>query len=172
VILAAVLARFLLGVTFGAAAVAKVRDSGALRGFLRASHVPDRAIGPLVAATVAAEAATAGLLLAYPRIGFPLALLMLAAFSALLGRALRRPVRVPCGCFGRSATPVGAEHLIRNAVLAAVAVTGLVGTLAAAPAPLSGGTVAWAAVGVALALAVVGLDDLKALLSNEHRENL
>ena len=57
-----------------------------------------------------------------------LALALLAAFSAALARMLRRQreERPACACFGRwSAKPVGAGSLLRNGLLAAIAVLAL-----------------------------------------------
>ena len=57
-----------------------------------------------------------------------LALGLLAAFTVALLRVLRRPIaeRPACACFGRwSAKPVGAGSLLRNAVLAGLAVVAL-----------------------------------------------
>jgi len=54
-----------------------------------------------------------------------LALALLGAFSAALTRVLRRPreERPACACFGRwSSKPVGAGSLLRNGLLAGLAV--------------------------------------------------
>ena len=46
------------------------------------------------------------------------AVITLAAFSALIVARLREGVRPPCACFGAwSSSPIGAGHLLRNAGL-------------------------------------------------------
>ena len=82
---------------------------------------------PLVAPTEIVLGATlaAGALRPWPAW---LALGLLAAFSVALLRVLRRPIaeRPSCACFGRwSAKPVGAGSLVRNVVLAGLAVLAL-----------------------------------------------
>lgn len=57
-----------------------------------------------------------------------LALALLAAFTLALASVLRTPIaeRPACACFGRwSARPVGVGSLMRNAVLAGLAVVAL-----------------------------------------------
>lgn len=57
-----------------------------------------------------------------------LALLALAylAFLAVAARLVRAGGSTSCGCFGRADSPVGAAHLVLNAVAAALAVAGTV----------------------------------------------
>lgn len=56
------------------------------------------------------------------------ALVLLIAFSALIGLRLREGEHPPCACFGAwSAKPIGATHLIRNGALAALGVLALLG---------------------------------------------
>lgn len=46
------------------------------------------------------------------------AIVLLLAFTALIGRRLAQGRRPACACFGAwSARPIGAGHLVRNAVL-------------------------------------------------------
>lgn len=54
------------------------------------------------------------------------AIVLLVAFTVLIGLRLREGRRPPCACFGAwSARPLGAGHLVRNAVLTALAVLAL-----------------------------------------------
>lgn len=54
------------------------------------------------------------------------ALSMLVAFTALIIARLVQGRRPPCACFGAwSATPIGPSHVVRNAVLVALAVLAL-----------------------------------------------
>lgn len=94
-----------------------------------------RALGvpaPRTAARVLplAELAIAGLLVVLPRVGATLAIVALAGFSAVLGRALVKGVEVGCGCFGATATdPVSVADLLRNGLLAlAAALAGFAAT--------------------------------------------
>lgn len=51
---------------------------------------------------------------------------LLVAFSALIVARIREGHRPPCACFGAwSSTPIGPVHLIRNAVLLALAILAL-----------------------------------------------
>ncbi|GLF99549.1 MauE/DoxX family redox-associated membrane protein [Streptomyces yaizuensis] len=98
--------------------------------------------------------------------GLALAAVLLAAFTALAVSAARGGNRVPCRCFGRTTTPLGAVHAVRNAVLLAVAVTGLVATALPGWSPGAGDPVAALTAvlaGAALGLLTTALDDLAAL---------
>jgi uncharacterized membrane protein YphA (DoxX/SURF4 family) len=54
------------------------------------------------------------------------ALVMLVAFTALIGLRLAEGKRPACACFGAwSATPIGPMHLVRNGVLIVLAVVAL-----------------------------------------------
>src|SRR5205823_612597 len=117
-------ARLVLAVVFGVAGLAKLRDRAGSREALIGFGVPaglSRALAvllPLAGVAVAVAlvplasawwAAVAGLVL-------------LAAFVAAIGLNLARGRRPDCHCFGQLySKPVGAETLVRNAVLAAVA---------------------------------------------------
>jgi hypothetical protein len=60
------------------------------------------------------------------RLGFGIALVALLMFSSAIAAAMHRGVRMSCACFGRSTTPLGVPHLVRNIILAVAAITGLV----------------------------------------------
>jgi len=56
------------------------------------------------------------------------AVVMLVAFSALLGLRLAEGAHPPCACFGSwSAKPLSWKHLVRNAALLAIAIVAIVG---------------------------------------------
>jgi hypothetical protein len=168
--LVVVAARVLLGTVFAVAAAQKLRDNRAYRRFLAELLRPGWLVRPAIVGTILAEVTAAGLLLA-PRTaaaGFGLALALLSVFSAALGRALRRNMRLSCGCLGTSSQPVDRASMQRNAALAAVAVAGLAGSTVAAPASLSTGAVAAGAVGLAAAIVVVRLDDIRTVFFREH----
>ena len=118
-------ARVALGVLFLASGALKLRDPS-WPGAARAMGAPRWSV-PLIAPIeiVLGAGLAAGLAEPWPAW---LALALLAAFSAALARVLRRPLdnRPVCACFGRwSAKPVGAGSLLRNGVLAALAVVAL-----------------------------------------------
>jgi hypothetical protein len=122
----------LLIVVFAFSAAAKLTGKGAFAAFRLATArlVPAlRGLArPLSVAVVGAEAAVA-VLLAVPataRAGLVLALVLLTAFTVAIAAALRRGETASCNCFGRSPTPMGVRHLVRNALLLTVAGTGFV----------------------------------------------
>lgn len=83
--------------------------------------------------------------------------MLLLAFAASIGTALRRGRPASCRCFGTADTPVGPRHLARNTVLLCFAVLG-----AFAPEhlpPVAGAALAVAAGGVAAVL-VIAMDDI------------
>ena len=65
-------------------------------------------------------------LVAAPRAGGAVAVVLLSLFNAVLLRALRAGVTAGCACFGSSAArPLSTRDLWRNALLAALAVAAL-----------------------------------------------
>ena len=119
------IARIALGVLFLVSGALKLRDPS-WPGAARAMGAPRWAV-PLIAPAeiVLGAALAAGVAEPWP---VWLALGLLVAFSAALVRVLARPVgeRPACACFGRwSAKPVGAGSLLRNGMLAALAVLAL-----------------------------------------------
>ena len=110
-----------LAVPFAWSAVAKAVAFGATSADF--AELGIRRPEVAVPAVCAAEAAAALLLLFRPRIGAILALLLLTAFSGVLLSVLRSGREVRCACFGAaSRRPVDERDLLRNGVLAAVAV--------------------------------------------------
>jgi uncharacterized membrane protein YphA (DoxX/SURF4 family) len=115
-------AAVVLGAVFVASGLLKVRDP-AWPASARAFGAPAWAVpvlpwvelfvGVLVAARIAAAVVAA--------------LVLLAAFSWLIAVHLRRGDGVPCACFGRASSdrPVSPAHLVRNLVLAGLAVVAL-----------------------------------------------
>ena len=71
----------------------------------------------------AVELVLAVSLLAAPAVGAAAALVLLAAFSGVLLRALGRGVAVPCACFGQAGgPPLSSVDLVRNGLLGGLAV--------------------------------------------------
>jgi hypothetical protein len=160
----------LLVMVFACSAVAKLgRDSFAAFRLATARLVPAfRGMAtPLAVAVVCAELA-ATVLLAVPAtapVGLVLGLALLTAFTVAVAAALRRGETASCNCFGRSTTPLQPRHLVRNALLMTVAVSGLVADLAGqAGAEVTGMTLAGAAA-VVLAVLVLNFDALADLFT-------
>ncbi|WP_329519461.1 MauE/DoxX family redox-associated membrane protein [Spirillospora sp. NBC_01491] len=170
----------LLAEVFAVSAAGKIRGRTAFAGFAGSVPrlVPRLPARPAAVAVLAGELATPPLLLIAPAAGFALAALLLAAFGAAIGAALRTGRRAPCRCFGTSAAPLGPAHLVRAALLAALAAAGAAGVLLTGPtgtlfallggAEASGLAVA-AAAGSALAVVAVFLDDLVFLFGDPGR---
>jgi hypothetical protein len=166
----AVTGRVGLATVFVLAVAGKLIGPGAFTEFTRSvtrltgwSGAPARAVARL---TVAGEAATVVLALLPPRwcglAGCLLGLLLTAGFTTAVGASLRRGEAAPCRCFGRSATPLGARHVLRNVVLMLIAVAGLVGQWpdpSVSPAIVLIGTAA----GLFIGLAGAAFDDIVGL---------
>jgi hypothetical protein len=155
----------LLVVVFLASAAGKLHGRRSLRAFadslvsLRLVR-PGTAL-PVALAVAAAEAAAAVLLVSSRTAGFAVAVALMAVLTAGVGVVLARGTAAPCRCFGASVTPLSARHLARNALLTAVAVTGL---LAPGGAAQPGAVIATAA-GVLAGILVTILDDVVALFA-------
>ncbi|GIJ46110.1 hypothetical protein Val02_29960 [Virgisporangium aliadipatigenens] len=164
----ALTARCAVGAVFLAAAASKVMRRSAFEAYR--SSVTALAPGPLrglprlAEALVAAEFAVVGALVWTPAAGWGLgaAALLLTAFAAAVARA--RGAAVACNCFGYSPVPAGVPQIVRNAVLASVAVAGLLATAAPAGVVEPAGTVLAVGTGLGLAVICVAWDDLAALL--------
>jgi methylamine utilization protein MauE len=160
-------ARGLVAAVLLVSAGSKLRGRAAFAGFGawlgQLTVVPANRVTP-VAALVAAAEAVAVPLLAIPATAIPglaLAAGLMAAFAAAIGVVTRRGVSVPCRCFGVSARPLGAAHVTRNILLAAVALAAAaVAALRPGPAPGPADTALALLTGVAAAAVIVRLDDI------------
>ena len=162
-------ARILLGLVFAAAAV-KLRSAPERAGFrsmvAAVRLLPAGLVGPL-AVVVAAGEVLVVLLLIFPgtsTAGFALAAVLLTGFLVVTGLTLRRGIRVACHCFGASRRPLSPVHLGRDALLLAVAVTGLAAPPFGAPSSAEVATSVIAA--VAGALLVVFFVDFVAVFAD------
>ncbi|NDU77002.1 methylamine utilization protein MauE [Actinomadura sp. DSM 109109] len=155
----------LIGLVFAVSAVSKLRD---FDGFARSvpALVPAwRGRSRLLAIiTTALEALVPPLLVApvTAPIGFAVAAVLLAAFTAAIAASLRRGRRTACRCFGPSSVPLGPRHLVRNGALLTCAA---LGALAPAGLPPAGGVAVAAAAGLAAAVLIVFLDDIVELFA-------
>lgn len=117
--------RLLLAGVFAVAGLAKLRDREGTRGSLAGFGAPAGLAGPGAVVLPLAELAVAGALLITPsaRVGALGALALLAVFAVAIAVNLARGRTPDCNCFGAlHSEPVGAGTLVRNAVLAALAV--------------------------------------------------
>jgi peroxiredoxin/uncharacterized membrane protein YphA (DoxX/SURF4 family) len=149
-----VVLRVVLAAVFVAAAVGKLLDREGSRQALRDFGIGTQLAGPGAIALPLAELAVAVALLPEPTAlaGALGALVLLAAFSVGIGRAMARGEAPQCHCFGQlHSEPAGAKALVRNLVLAAPAVF----VIAAGPGPAPSAPALAAAlvvlIGVALA---------------------
>jgi hypothetical protein len=121
-----------LATVFVRAAVAKaVRAEHTGAGFA-ALGVPSPAVAARAVPLV--ELALAVVLLGAPRVGAVAAIVLLAGFSVVLARAVRRGVAVGCNCFGAPRVDaVSSVDLARNAMLATLALAALFAPRATKP---------------------------------------
>jgi len=132
VTVAVLMARFVLAAVMAAAAAGKLRDLEGTRTAVIDLGVPSKVSGVVTAALPLVEITAAVALLlplrAVMLAGAALALVLLAAFTVVIGRTLAAGRRPPCHCFGaRSNAPLGLDAIVRNAALAALAVVVLLG---------------------------------------------
>ena len=116
--------RLALAVIFMAAAAAKATDLRQTRDTLVAFGVPLPQTRSASVLLPAAEALAASALLpqATARWGAVMVLILLALFTAAVGRALSRGLTPDCNCFGQlSSEQIGPRMIARNALLAAAA---------------------------------------------------
>lgn len=121
----ALLVSFVLGAAFVLAGASKLAAGAGWPAAARAMGAPS-AVVPFVPWFELAVGAAVVV-----RVGEPLpelmAVVLLVAFSALIALRLSRGEHPVCACFGAwSARPLGPGHLVRNAVLLAVAVAAVV----------------------------------------------
>jgi hypothetical protein len=163
--------RAALAVVFAMAVLGKVAGKDAFTEFVRSvvamAAVPERLAVPVARATVLAEGLTVLLVVAPTRvtglIGCILATLLTIVFSVTIVGSLRRGRRVSCRCFGRSNTPIGKRHLVRNTVLLTLTLLGVLAVTVAAGANLAGALVAVLA-GSFVGLVIATFEDLAQLV--------
>jgi hypothetical protein len=162
--------RVLIAVVFAVSAFSKLRSRPSYRAFaLWLAGLPVLSARGRKGAAPAVAAAEVGivLLLALPwtvRAGLLAATAALAVFTAGTLVILRRGVREPCQCFGAATVPMGARHVVRNALLCVVAAVGASGPATAA---MRGSGVALSlAMAAVAAMIVLFLDELTALFGD------
>ncbi|MEU6621741.1 MauE/DoxX family redox-associated membrane protein [Streptomyces litmocidini] len=121
--------------------------------------------GALIGAElVTAIALTPGL--PFHGFGFAAALLLFSVFTGVAVHSARSRTKIVCACFGRAASPLGIRHVVRNALLTAMATGGLTLTSSAGPGGTEPAGLAVAA-GFSLIFTVViaFLDDIASLVT-------
>jgi len=154
----------LLTAVFGWAAVTKVRAFASFRGSVRQfGLVPARYAGVVAAGIVAIES---GCALAVPLsavVGLLGCLGVLTLFCVGIVVLLVRGVSASCTCFGATGAPLGRKHLIRNGLLAGIALSGLLGGASSDLHP--GGVLDAVLAGLIGAALLVAFDDLVELFT-------
>ncbi|MEU6714988.1 MauE/DoxX family redox-associated membrane protein [Nonomuraea sp. NPDC046802] len=150
----------LVGLVFAVTAVSKLRDfQGFARSLPALVPVSGKAPRPLAAVVVVLEASVP-ILAAVPATtsyGLALACGLLVAFTAAIAFALRRGQRAPCRCFGTSAAPLGARHLVRNGLLIIAATLAV---LLPDGSPVLAGTAMALGAGLIGAILIASFDDI------------
>lgn len=173
----ALICHFTIMLVFSVSAIGKVRRRAAFDEFARTTRTMLSAAVPkwsvrraglrrIAGAVVAAELAIPVLVGVPPstRWGHGLCIVLLAVFSIGMIAVIRRGVTTSCSCFGTASGPLGVPHLVRNALLAGAAATGLVvGPVEFAQA--GAGLAVAAAAAAVLTLLVTRLDDVIALFT-------
>ena len=122
----ALIASVVLGLVFVVAGASKLAAGEQWYTDARALGAP-RIVAPVVPWVELAVGATLIVRLAVP-VPAVVAAVMLVSFSVLIALRLRAGERPSCACFGAwSASEIGGGHLVRNAVLLAVAVVAMFG---------------------------------------------
>ncbi|GAA5060651.1 TlpA family protein disulfide reductase [Nocardia callitridis] len=149
------ISRLVLGAVFGLSAVGKLTDLPATRKSVADFGVPIR-WGPSMAIGLPVVEAVVAVAVLFPwtaAFAALLAVFLLAVFTAAIARLLARGKRPSCSCFGSvSEKPIGVRTVVRNAMLAALALVVGVGAVVHPEVP---GVLATDAVGGLLALAVL-----------------
>jgi uncharacterized membrane protein YphA (DoxX/SURF4 family) len=150
-------AAVLLAAVFAVAGAVKLRRPAVTARSFAGLGIP--AAPAMAVAVPVVELVLAVGLAVVPPVAAALALLLLAAFTAVLVAAIRAGKDVGCGCLGSARTdPVSGVEIVRNGMLAALAVVAL-----GAPGPSAPGLGDVVAVTVAgvLGLVVLALADVR-----------
>lgn len=166
-----VIAKFSLSVVFVSAVLGKLASRGSLSEFVDSIPVGrsnDQRRIALAAIVLAAEALVPILLWvskATVVVGFAIAAVLLAAFAIFVLNRVWTKSGGSCHCFGWSPSPFRARHVVRNALLLAVALAAMAGQSSAAKAG-TGVTLLAAVIGVTAGMCAVLMDDLAFLFGD------
>lgn len=163
--------RMLVGTTFVLALIGKSADLRAFSTVVSGlAGIRARPARYVAGAVILLETLLAVVLLAWPpaaTAGFALAAGLLAVFSLLLVRGLRRTYRPACNCFGAASRPLSGWDLVRNGVLVVACLAGVV--LAPAASPSAWDTTLVALVALPAAAAGVALSNLHDIATTLRR---
>lgn len=160
------IARVGIASVLAVSAASKLRSAAALQSFatsLQAFRLPRFVLRAAPYLIVASETSVPVLLIVSPSvpIGYALSMLLMAVFEVGIARAVMSNLRIPCRCFGADGEVLAIRHIVRNAIVFAVAAAGLATHLSSLGANASNGTVADATVGgLLLGLTLIRWDDL------------
>ncbi|WP_169812942.1 TlpA family protein disulfide reductase [Nocardia niwae] len=163
------ISRLGLAVVFGLSAWGKLADRSATRQAVGDFGVPLRWVPTVAWGLSIAEAIIAvGVLIPWVSGLAALAvLLLLAVFTAVIARLMRRGEHPSCSCFGAaSATPIGPKTLVRNGLFALLAMVVGIGALAHPRVPMdlpADGVVGCAVVAALVAVLIRFAGQLRAL---------
>lgn len=118
--------RIALALLFAAAAIHKLRDRATFQATLAAYELVPAALAPVV---IGVELGVAAALCVptFGAVGVLAAAVLLLVYATAIGVNLVRGRDIDCGCAGPAARrPIGAGLVVRNVVLAAAALVGLV----------------------------------------------
>lgn len=150
------LARGMLLVVMAIAAIAKLRAPHELVPVMRAMGLPLARPATVIALGLI-ELAAVALLVVSPVAGCALVLALLVAFTLGLISALRRRESIACHCFGAGSAPIGRSHLVRNGLLIAISISGLL---------VPGGELDSLAIGAIAGGAITAWDELAVLFTS------
>ena len=154
----------LLTAVFGWAAVTKLRAFASFRQSVqRLGLVPDRYAGVVAGGIVAVESGCALVVPLSAGVGLIGCLGVLTLFCLGIVVLLVRGVSASCACFGATGAPLGRRHLVRNGLLAGIALGGLVADSDLGRHP--GGVLDAVFAGLIGAALLVAFDDLVELLT-------
>ncbi|MFI7639620.1 MauE/DoxX family redox-associated membrane protein [Nonomuraea sp. NPDC049400] len=150
----------LLGTVFAVSAFTKLRSRSAMRSFASSlAMIPTRLRVPVGSVVAAGEAAAAALMV-IPRVGLPLAGVLLCGFCAAIAITVRRGLRVSCRCFGFSDSHLGPVHLARNSLLLVAVALGWTALAGPDVTPTVAGLAIAVPTGLIGAILVIAFDDI------------
>ena len=164
--------RAVVGLVFAASVMGKVTGRERFKAFVTwVAEMPlpltnrPQTIAVLVVMTEAAIVVTVTIS-ATAQLGLILAALILGLFATSTFVLVRRGIRTPCLCFGRSTSPMSMEHVYRDLLVLAIAIAGLFG--AGSGQPLIGGVALSASGAAVAALLIVSWEDLAFLVRDAN----
>ena len=169
--------RWSIGLTFAVSALGKAVAMGSFRDAIADfGLLPARPTGLFARLLAGAVVGAEGLVAAFEAAGgvlasagFALALTLLAGFSAILARALRKKANVSCNCFGASQRKISWFDVARNALLALCCAGGLWTAADGTAVRLSAGLgLALGLVAAGFVIAVTALEDITVMLRKPH----